>query len=161
MSQTYRGRARALARDRDSLRCLNSSPRWKPSARRWGCVRRRSCRRHLPSPMPWLLWGSRRMSRGRCQRGLRHLRRRLISLVLARAEQPPAPKPAATMPVSTSAPSAKALGKRKTTDVAEPQRASKQPKLRCDCRRDKVAVQQEGARPGSSCAEGRRGHRLQ
>ena len=48
-----------------------------------------------------------------------------------------------------------------TTDVAEPQRASKQPKLRCDCRRDKVAVQQEGARPGSSCAEGRRGHRLQ
>ena len=44
MSQTYRGRARALARDRDSLRCLNSSPRWKPSARRWGCVRQRSCR---------------------------------------------------------------------------------------------------------------------
>ena len=32
--------------------------------------------------------------------------------------------------------------------------------LRCDGRRDKVAVQQEGARPGSCCAEGRRGHRL-
>ena len=50
-------------------------------------------------------------------------------MVFARAEQPPAPKPAATMPVPASAPSAKALGKRKTTDVAEPQRASKQPKL--------------------------------
>ena len=68
------------------------------------------------------------------------MRRRWISMVFARAEQPPAPKPAATMPVPASAPSAKALGKRKTTDVAEPQRASKQPKLRCDCRRDKVAV---------------------
>jgi hypothetical protein len=33
--------------------------------------------------------------------------------------------------------------------------------LRCDGRRDKVAVQQEGARPGSCCAEGRRGHNLQ
>jgi hypothetical protein len=33
------------------------------------------------------------------------------------------------MPVSISAPSAKALGKRKTSDVAEPQCASKQPKL--------------------------------
>ena len=48
LSQTYRyccaERARALARNRDSLRCLNSSPRLKPSARRWGCVRQRSCR---------------------------------------------------------------------------------------------------------------------
>ena len=55
--------------------------------------------------------------------------RRLISLVLARAEQPPAPKPSATIPVPTSALSEKALGKRKTSDVAEPQCASKQPKL--------------------------------
>jgi hypothetical protein len=101
-------------------------------------------------------WGSRRMSRGRCQRGLRHLRRRLISLVSARAEQPPAPKPAATMPVSTSAPSAKALGKRKTSDVAEPQRASKQPKLRCEW----PARQSCSSTGGSCCAEGRRGHRL-
>ena len=54
LSQTYRyryccaERARvrqgAFARNRDSLRCLNSSPRLKPSARRWGCVRQRSCR---------------------------------------------------------------------------------------------------------------------
>ena len=46
LSQTYsaQGRARALARNSDSLRCLNSSPRLKPSARRWGCVRQRSCR---------------------------------------------------------------------------------------------------------------------
>ena len=57
------------------------------------------------------------------------MQRRWISMVFARAEQPPAPKPAATMPMLASAPSAKALGKRKTTDVAEPQRASKQPKL--------------------------------
>ena len=41
----------------------------------------------------------------------------------------PAPKPAATMPVPASAPSAKALGKRKSP-AEEPQRAkSKQPKL--------------------------------
>ena len=42
----------------------------------------------------------------------------------------PAPKPAATMPVPASAPSAKALGKQKSPAAEEPQRAkSKQPKL--------------------------------
>eukprot|EP00900_Chrysochromulina_parva_P018009 jgi/Chrpa1/26209/Chrysochromulina_OHIO_Genome00027491-RA len=42
----------------------------------------------------------------------------------------PAPKPAATMPVPASAPSAKALGKQKSPAAEEPQRAKlKQPKL--------------------------------
>ena len=77
----------------DVVRCLNSSRRWKPSARRWGCVRRRSCRRCLPHLRSHMVLmginrGSRRMSRGRCQRGLRHLWRRWISLALARAQQP-------------------------------------------------------------------------